>query len=74
MATSHGQRTHMAALKVNMAKIPGCATSLLQKTRNFQILVATSQRVALEPKQLTTTKLQAGHLFQNTASQMARCL
>lgn len=73
MAASHGQHTHMAALKTNMAKIP-CAASLLQKTRNGQILVATSQRVALEPKQLTTTELQAGHLFQNTTSQMARCL
>lgn len=74
MAASHEQRTHMAALKANMAKIPGCATSLLKKTRNGQILVATSQRVALEPKQLTSTKLQTCHLFQNTTSQMARCL
>lgn len=74
MAASHEQHTHMAALKANMAKIPGCATSLLQETWNGQILVATSQRVALEPKRLTTTKLQAGHLFQISTSQMARCL
>lgn len=74
MAASHEQHTHMAALKANMAKIPGCATSLLQETWNGQILVATSQRVALEPKRLTTTRLQAGHLFQNSTSQMARCL